>query len=228
MSDTALPRCAACPFKKGERICFSPEGRHPAECPTANFSELASASVKTLHDDPELLRFAKESGLVECDGYTHKESIPRPAKPRIAEIVEFATRMGYKRLGLIFCMGLNKEAAATLKILEANGFETASVVCKAGGVPKSEIGIPPEGQLRCSGHESMCNPVMQAEICNSMNVDFNILLGLCVGHDSLALKYLKAPATVFAVKDRLLGNNPLAAIYTLDGYYRYLKAPLKE
>ena len=38
-------------------------------------------------------------------------------------------------------------------------------------------------------------------------------MGLCVGHDSLFLKYAEAPCTVLAVKDRLLGHNPLAAIY---------------
>ena len=32
-----------------------------------------------------------------------------------------------------------------------------------------------------------------------------------------------APCTVLAVKDRLLGHNPLAAIYTIDSYYRSLK-----
>jgi uncharacterized metal-binding protein len=28
-----------------------------------------------------------------------------------------------------------------------------------------------------------------------------------------------APVTVLAVKDRVLGHNPLAAIYLADGYY---------
>jgi hypothetical protein len=31
-----------------------------------------------------------------------------------------------------------------------------------------------------------------------------------------------------AVKDRLLGHNPLAAIYTIDGYDRSLKAPIRQ
>ena len=53
--------------------------------------------------------------------------------------------------------------------------------------------------------------------------EFNILLGLCVGHDSLFLKYADAPCTVLAVKDRVTGHNPLAAVYTIDSYYRALK-----
>ncbi len=31
----------------------------------------------------------------------------------------------------------------------------------------------------------MCNPVLQALIMNDAKVDFNVLLGLCVGHDSM-------------------------------------------
>jgi len=51
---------------------------------------------------------------------------------------------------------------------------------------------------------------------NDEQTEFNIVMGLCVGHDSLFLKYSNAPCTVLAAKDRLLGHNPLAAIYTVD------------
>ena len=72
----------------------------------------------------------------------------------------------------------------------------------------------------------MCNPIAQAKILNHAQTDFNILLGLCVGHDSLFMKYSKAMVTVFAVKDRLLGHNPLAALYTSHSYYdRFLVKP---
>ena len=69
----------------------------------------------------------------------------------------------------------------------------------------------------------MCNPVLQAMILNREGTDFNVILGLCVGHDSLFLKYSEALCTVLAVKDRVLGHNPLAAVYNLDSYYRSLK-----
>ena len=44
-------------------------------------------------------------------------------------------------------------------------------------------------------------------------------MGLCVGHDSLFFRHSEAPVTVLAVKDRVLGHNPLAAVYLADGYY---------
>ncbi len=66
----------------------------------------------------------------------------------------------------------------------------------------------------------MCNPIAQALLINEEITQFNILLGLCFGHDTLALKYLEAPATKLAVKDRVTGHNPLAAIYVAGSYYK--------
>ena len=39
-------------------------------------------------------------------------------------------------------------------------------------------------------------------------------------HDSLFYKYSKAPTTTLIVKDRVLGHNPVAALYQADGYYK--------
>ena len=43
------------------------------------------------------------------------------------------------------------------------------------------------------------------------------------GHDSLFFKYSTAPVTVLAVKDRVTGHNPLAAIYLSESYYRKIR-----
>ena len=65
----------------------------------------------------------------------------------------------------------------------------------------------------------MCNPLGQARALDQAGTELNLLLGLCVGHDSLFMKHSVAPVTVLAAKDRVLGHNPLAAIYLADGYY---------
>jgi uncharacterized metal-binding protein len=49
-----------------------------------------------------------------------------------------------------------------------------------------------------------------------------VILGLCLGHDTLFMQYCRVPMTVLAVKDRVTGHNPLAAIYTSSGYYSSL------
>ena len=36
---------------------------------------------------------------------------------------------------------------------------------------------------------SMCNPIFQAKMLNEAKTDLNVVVGLCVGHDSLFYKY---------------------------------------
>ena len=68
----------------------------------------------------------------------------------------------------------------------------------------------------------MCNPIMQAEVLNETGTDLNVVMGLCVGHDSLFYKYSDALCTTLVTKDRVLGHNPVAALYQADGYYSKL------
>jgi len=131
--------------------------------------------------------------------------------------------MGYERLGLAFCIGLVKEAAVVEEILKAHGFDVVSVLCKAGRTSKEKIGIKDEEKIHQGTDEAMCNPIYQAKLLNHEKSEFNILIGLCVGHDSLFFKYAEAPTTVLAVKDRVTGHNPLVAIYLSESYYRKIK-----
>jgi uncharacterized metal-binding protein len=128
--------------------------------------------------------------------------------------------MGYHRLGLAFCIGLKTEARDLCRVLESHGFEVVSVCCKVGRVDKSFMGIDDDGKIH-AGPEAMCNPITQAKILNEERCELSLMLGLCVGHDSLFLKYIEGPVTVVAVKDRLLGHAPLNALYS--NYYRFLK-----
>lgn len=136
--------------------------------------------------------------------------------------------MNYRKLGLVFCVGLRKEAGAVEGFLSSCGFDVVSCVCKIGRVPKEAIGIRDDQKIRIGGFESMCNPIAQALLLNDEKTEFNIMMGLCVGHDSLFMKYAEAPCTVLAVKDRVLGHNPLAAVYTMDSYYRSLNAAKQQ
>jgi uncharacterized metal-binding protein len=95
-------------------------------------------------------------------------------------------------------------------------------ICEFARTPKERIGIHEEDKIFQGEYESMCNPVYQAKLLNHEKTDLNILLGLCVGHDSLFFKFSEAPTTVLAVKDRVTGHNPLAAIYLSGTYYQKL------
>jgi uncharacterized metal-binding protein len=221
-----IPNCAKCPYKGPERLCRIPEGKAPDFCPTKNMPELARQSLERYNDTPEINKFAKQASIQESSGYANRElgyAHVRPAKTRIEEIMEFSNRMGYKRLGLAFCFGLRGEAKVVEKFFSSKGFDMVSAICKVGRIPKEALGIEKHQQIEMDRDETMCNPILQALVLNEAETDFNVLLGLCVGHDSLFIQYAKAPCTVLAVKDRLLGHNPLAAVYTLDSYYRSLK-----
>jgi uncharacterized metal-binding protein len=229
MMKEELAGCAKCPFDPPKRICNNENGNAPSFCPTVNYEESVRKALEALKD-PEVAMFAKQASIQEGEGYTDRElgyERTRPLKPRIIEIIEFAKKMQYRRLGFVFCIGLRKEAKAVESILTNNGFEVVSAVCKTGRTPKEFIGVTDAQKIRIGAFESMCNPIAQAFVVNASKTEFNIMMGLCVGHDSLFLKYAEAPCTVFAVKDRLLGHNPLAAVYNLDSYYRSLKTALE-
>ncbi|UCB44016.1 MAG: DUF1847 domain-containing protein [Dehalococcoidales bacterium] len=191
----------------------------PAFCPTKLRTDIIGEALSH-YDSEEVKEFARLASVQEFECYEHTPDGIRTRIPRIEETVQFAQKNGFKRLGLAFCSGLANEARIVVDILERRGFEVISVCCKVGAIPKERIGIEPEEKI--SGpkfYESMCNPITQAEILNEEGVDFNILIGLCVGHDSLFIKYCQAPMTVLAVKDRVTGHNPLAAIYLSHGPY---------
>jgi uncharacterized metal-binding protein len=229
-SDFMEPQCGSCSIQEGDqRLCVKKRGKYPPGCPTANHGSLTSSVLKYYKDDPKLLHFARVASKVEQAGYRACTGGGlEPAYPRIVEIVHFSKRMGYEKLGLIFCFGLRSEAAVVTEILEINGFSVVSACCKAGNVPKSKIGLTVDDQFSPTGPEAMCNPILQAELMNKAQVDFNIMLGLCVGHDSLALKHVTAPITILAVKDRLMVHNPLACIYAFNSYTSYLHKPIME
>ena len=180
------------------------------DCPSKN--DKIQNKAKELYKDEENHRIAYNAALVEAEGYGRLT--------RMEEIMLFLNKAVYKKIGLIFCVGLSNEAKEVSKILTYNGFEVVSIVCKNGDVPKSFMGIKDENTVSGCVMETMCNPIGQALLMNEQKTEFNILLGLCVGHDTLVLKYLEKPATVLAVKDRVTGHNPLAAIYMAEGYYK--------
>ena len=127
---------------------------------------------------------------------------------RVDEIMEFARRMNFKKLGIAFCIGVSAEAGILAEILSKE-FEVHSVCCKVGSIGKAEFGMVERPWLG----EGSCNPIEQARILNEEGTDFNIVIGLCVGHDSLFYRHSQAPVTTLFTKDRKLGHNAVAALY---------------
>lgn len=129
---------------------------------------------------------------------------------RLEETVEFCKLMGYKKIGIAFCIGLNQEA----KLIEeyfSKFFEVYSVCCKVCGIAKSNLELE---QIKPDAAETMCNPIMQARILKDKEVEFCVTVGLCVGHDALFTGACTAPTSCLVAKDRVLAHNPLGAVYS--------------
>lgn len=227
MAGKTSPMCARC----AKVLCYPsikatekpPIDEAPAFCPMKLMPDIIVKSVAE-YDKEKVHKFARLASIQEAECYERTPEGIRTKIPRVEELIQFSKKCGYKKLGIAFCTGLANEANILTDILEAKGFEVVSVRCKVGAIPKEQIGI--KGEEKIAGlemWESMCNPITQAEIINESKVDFAIMLGLCIGHDTLFIKYCRVPMTVLAVKDRVTGHNPLAALYNSNSYYRRLK-----
>ena len=214
--DYADPACAYCP--SSVRACRKGEAdsRGPGFCPSKVDPETQEAA-RALYDDPETLKVARESAIVEAEGYCKWT--------RVEEIVQFSKRMEFKKIGIANCISLVDHAYVLTGILESHGFEVVSVACKNGGIPKEEIGLTDGQKIRPGGFEALCNPVAQAELLAEHGCEFNVVMGLCIGHDSLFFKYAKGLSTVLVAKDRVLGHNPIAALNLADSYYDRVWGP---
>ena len=206
--------CADC----GVTACDnSGSSRYPDFCVSqALGEETKDAALETYRRDPEEAKAARVAAWVESDGYKKW--------PRVQETIVFAKRMGFRKIGIATCVALIRESRILARMLRANGFEVFGVGCKAGELDKSDLGIPPEHQ---STGPTACNPVLQAALLEEAGTELNIVMGLCVGHDSLFYRHSKALTTTLVTKDRVLIHNPVMALYTADGYYEHLNRPLE-
>ena len=193
------------------RNCEFLDRMYPDFCLTTELTEEQIQEVLELYGDEENHQAMCAAAEVETEGYL-KEC-------RVEEVIHFAEKIGAKKLGIATCVGLLRESRTLAKILRNRGFEVYGAACKVGAIPKTKVGIDP----KCEEiGVSMCNPILQAKLLNQAGTDLNLVVGLCVGHDSLFYKYSEALATTVVTKDRVLGHNPAAALYTAESYYSKL------
>ncbi|MBS7608387.1 MAG: DUF1847 domain-containing protein [Candidatus Bathyarchaeia archaeon] len=214
------PQCAKCSSFYCSLVPLESvdEKALPSFCPMKNSMETIRSAVEKYAEE-NVKRIYVPATVTEKEAYQVVRGVLMAVRPRIKELIEFARLVNAKRLGVAFCAGLQDEAARTVSFLEEAGFEVASVRCKCGAVDKTELGVSKEYKIGDpSEFEAACNPIVQAQLLNEAETDINIIVGLCVGHDMLFTMHSKAPVTTLIVKDRLLGHNPVAALYS--GYHR--------
>jgi len=215
----AQAQCAKCVAKLCRTEKFE-KSVLPAFCPMRNFGDLIQQAVAK-YDRNDLKQLYLASTIGEKEAYERVRGVTMAVRPRIREMAEFAKRMNVKDIGVAFCAGLSDEAKRAVEILEGHGLTVHSVCCKCGAVDKTRLGVKKEYKIADpEKFESGCNPVVQAEVLNEAHTGFNIIIGLCVGHDMLFTIGSKAPVTTLIAKDRVTGHNPLASLYV--GYHRGL------
>lgn len=205
MSEVVSQSCVDC----GTQNCKFKDRSYPEFCPTVNLRKEDQEWAIEKYGEDMNHEVMVASAEVEYEGYC--------SLTRVEEIISFARKIGAKRIGIANCIGLMNEARIFARILRKNDFEPYSVICKVAGYPKSAMGIPKQCEEIGA---SMCNPILQARLLNESNMDLNVIIGLCVGHDSLFYKYSKAYVTTLVTKDRVTGNNPAASLYTANSYYK--------
>lgn len=215
MSEFDGPVCAIC----GIKACSHEPGtkQYPAYCPMPVEGAVLAEVERVYLEDENVRQLAVESARTEAHGYCELT--------RIEEIMDFAHRLGAQKLGIAHCIGLSREAKLARDILMAGGFEVYAACCKVGTIPKEAIGLSDEDKVRPGEFEALCSPVGQAALLAKAGTEFNIVIGLCVGHDSLFFMHSEAPVTVLVAKDRVLGHNPVACLHSHYYYDRLAKRP---
>lgn len=208
MAKIQTPTCSEC----GQLNCRTNDARWPEFCLTESLDkDKLDATVETYRGANADAKIARAAAEVEGEYYGKLT--------RVEETVAFARRAGAQRIGIATCVGLMEETRIFTKVLRNAGLEPFTVACKIGSVDKTGLGFEEEVKIRPNTFEAACNPILQAQLLNEQKTDLNVIIGLCVGHDSLFIRHSEAPVTVMIVKDRVLAHNPAAAIYGSKGYF---------
>ncbi len=118
---------------------------------------------------------------------------------RAREIVEFSRRMGWTRVGIAHCSDTVPEAGLASQYLGARGLEVVGPFASP-----------------------QCDPLAQASHMAGAGSELNVICGMCPGHEAMFIRASAAPVTGFVARDVRLRHNPVAALYTSDGYSRRL------
>ena len=116
---------------------------------------------------------------------------------RLEEVVQLSMRMGFERLGIGHCPSTMGEAVRIAEFVRQHGIDPV---------------LPARADA--------CDPIGQAAFFAESGTQFNVIAGMCVGHDALFIRQCRTPVTSLIVADRRFRHNPVAALYTSRSYSR--------
>ena len=213
---TVMPQCANCLVAYCQRVPLETIKKDtlPEFCPMKTSEETIKKVIERYGKD-DVKRIYVPATITEKEAYERVRGVRMAVRPRIKELIEFGKLIHANKIGMAFCAGMRDEAKRIMEFLEKSGFSVASVLCKCGGIDKTRLHVEKEYKIDDPlKFEAGCNPVLQAQLLNDAKTDINVIVGLCLGHDMLFAMNSKASVTTLIVKDRLLGHNPVIALYS--------------
>lgn len=114
--------------------CNKMDKKFPEFCLTKKtVTEEDLAYVREEYGKEENQKSMVSAACVEYEGYCQLT--------RVQEIMDYAKRMGAKKLGIATCVGLIREARMLAKIFRSHGFEVYGAACKVGVFPSMRWGF---------------------------------------------------------------------------------------
>lgn len=221
---TEKMQCSKCEVRvctvdaEGKRL----PGEAPSWCPMKTKADVIKRALEKQTDEDR--RIAHAAAVVESEAYLREPWGLKPYATRILEVINFAKKMGYKKIGIACCFASGWDANVLHNVLANRGFEVLARFCKVHQLHNTDfLNLKEEETLVPGGYQSMCNPIAQVDCLVDSGCEMIITHGECTGHDALAGKYSQVPFTVLGVKDRVLAHNPIVALTCpWNAYYQKL------
>ena len=124
-----------------------------------------------------------------------------PMSQRIAHLIGFVRRKGYRKIGITTCGGSEPVVEALSTRLLRAGFEVILPAVLRQVITESEPWLPALVDVSAAAEQG-CDPAAQADLLNVAGSDLNIAVGLCMGCDSLFFQHAEAPSTVLCCAPR--------------------------
>lgn len=176
-----------------------------AEAICLNGGKCVRPTGEVLPTSPEVLRMLEAAADITFE--SERELC------RMAELIYFVVEMKFRRVGVAFCIDLIEPTRILCGVLR-RFVDVFAACCK---LPNSSVnaGVTEEAGLEPSDWRDLpCNPVGQATVLEQFGSELNILVGLCMGADVAFVQVSPVPVTTLFVKDRMLANNPIGAVYS--------------
>lgn len=195
--------CASCTKKS---CLLHNQENPPLNCPMQDQDTLSKCKKEYFDKDGGKLYLSTMETAMEAKDL---------GETRTLEAIRFAKKNGWKKIGIAHCIGFCNEAAAASKLIKKAGLECETVVCTNGGINLCDyMSIPTKHLDDVENNYAVgCNPIGQAKYLEKANTDYNLIFGLCVGHDALFTKYSHVLTSVIMVKDRSRYRDPISGLF---------------